>query len=212
MKALGSDDPARVRNAGAIDLSTLQRYINFWFSSSLDLFGAEISSNAGSYFASSLKGRPDEARFTDHSATDQRLWIEVPVWKGGAMVEDVPMRSEMNEVTRAAYVRDCDFGVQRWNWLVAEAGYDFRLRLPSTRFHRSIGVWAGVKTDPEGRPITDEERRARQHDWLPSAEDRGFVASLMQRVMEPGKVAGWIASPEISINNTPLDYEYVRLN
>src|SRR4029077_2303942 len=58
MQALGSDDPAAVRNAGAIDLPTLQRYINFWFSSSLDLFGAEISSNAASYFASSLKGRP----------------------------------------------------------------------------------------------------------------------------------------------------------
>jgi hypothetical protein len=25
-------------------------------------------------------------------------------------------------------------------------------------------------------------------------------------------VAGWIAPPEIGINNTPLDYEYVRLN
>jgi len=26
------------------------------------------------------------------------------------------------------------------------------------------------------------------------------------------KVAGWIAPPEIGINNAPLDYEYVRLN
>ena len=46
----------------------------------------------------------------------------------------------------------------------------------------------------------------------PSAEDRGFVASLMRRVTEPGKVTGWIAPPEIGINNTPLDYDYVRLN
>ena len=44
------------------------------------------------------------------------------------------------------------------------------------------------------------------------AEDRAFVTSLMQRVTEPGKVAGWIAPPEIGINNAPLDYEYVRLN
>jgi benzoyl-CoA 2,3-epoxidase subunit B len=34
----------------------------------------------------------------------------------------------------------------------------------------------------------------------------------MQRVIEPGKVAGWIAPPEIGINNAPFDYEYVRLN
>ena len=69
-----------------------------------------------------------------------------------------------------------------------------------------------MATDPEGRPVTDETWRERQRDWLPSAEDRGFVASLMRRVTEPGKVTGWIAPPEIGINNTPLDYEYVRLN
>ena len=212
MRELVSEDPAAVRNAGAIDLATLQRYINFWFSSSLDLFGAEISSNTASYFANSLKGRPDEARFADHLAIDQSLRIEVPDSKGGVSGEDVPMRNAMNEVTRAAYVRDCDVGVQRWNRLVAEAGYDFRFRLPSTRFHRAIGVWAEVETDPEGRPIAEGEWRLREGDWLPSAEDRAFVASLMRRVTEPGKMAGWIAPPEIGINNTPLDYEYVRLN
>jgi len=212
MKALGGDDPAAVRNAGAIDLPTLQRYINFWFSSSLDLFGAEISSNAASYFATGLKGRPDETRFADHLATDQTLRIEAPDGQGGVTAEDVAMRSAMNEVTRAAYVRDCDVGVQRWNRLLTEAGNDYRFRLPSIRFHRAIGVWAGVATDPEGHPITDQEFRRRERDWLPSAEDRDFVGGLMRRVTEPGKVARWIAPPEIGINNTPLDYEYVRLN
>ena len=47
---------------------------------------------------------------------------------------------------------------------------------------------------------------------LPSPEDRAFVLNLMQRVTEPGKVAGWLAPPEIGINNRPLDYEYVRLH
>ncbi|MBV8089402.1 MAG: benzoyl-CoA 2,3-epoxidase subunit BoxB [Alphaproteobacteria bacterium] len=212
MKALGSDDPAAVRNEGAIDHPTLQRYINFWFSSSLDLFGAEISSNAANYFASSLKGRPDEARFADHLAVDQFLRIEVPHGKGGVMAENVPLRSAVNEVTRAAYIRDCGIGIERWNRLIAEAGCDFRFCLPSPRFHRAIGEWAGVRTDPEGRPISDEEWRVGQCQWLPSPEDRAFVQSLMQRVTEPGKVAGWLASPEIGIDNRPLDYEYVRLH
>jgi len=140
------------------------------------------------------------------------LRIETPDGKGGVTTEDVAMRSAMNEVTRGAYVRDCDVGVQRWNRLLAEDGHDFRFRLPSTRFHRSIGVWAGVATDSEGHPLTEEEWHRREYQWLPSAEDRAFVASLMQRVTAPGKVAGWIAPPEIGINNTPLDYEYVRLN
>ena len=41
MSELGTDEPAAIRAAGAIDLPTLQRYLNFWFSSSLDLFGAD---------------------------------------------------------------------------------------------------------------------------------------------------------------------------
>src|SRR5260221_10932985 len=66
MKEIGSDDAAKVRAAGAIDLATVQRYMNFWFSSALDLFGSESSSNAGAYFANGIKGRPDEAKFPDH--------------------------------------------------------------------------------------------------------------------------------------------------
>ncbi len=124
------------------------------------------------------------------------------------------------EVTRAlgsddpaaVHVRDCGTGLGRWNRLIGEAGYDFRFNLPSLRFHRSLGVWAGVQTDPNGRPITDEAWRLRQDDWLPSAGDRAFVGRLMHRVTEPGKMAGWIAPPEIGINNAPFDYEYVRLN
>jgi len=42
--------------------------------------------------------------------------------------------------------------------------------------------------------------------------DRAFVQSLMQRVIEPGKMAGWIAPPERGINNLAIDYEYVKLH
>jgi benzoyl-CoA 2,3-dioxygenase component B len=189
----------------------LQRYVNFWFSSSVDLFGAEISSNAASYFATGIKGRPDEARFPDHLGAG-RLPIDLPDGKGGVIPEEVPMRSAMNEVSRAAYVKDCDIGVQRWNRLIREAGHDFRLALPSLRFRRSVGAWAGIHTDPQGEPISAEEWRTRQYDWLPSERDRAFVGSLMQRVTEPGKFAGWIAPPDGGINNLGLAYEYVRLN
>ena len=122
------------------------------------------------------------------------------------------MRSAMNEVTRAAYARDCDVGVQRWNRHAAEAGRDFRFRLPSTRLRRSIGVRTAMRTDPERHPIDDNAWQATQCDWVPSAEDRGFVNSLMRRVTEPGKSGGLDGPPEIGINKVPLDYEYVRLN
>jgi benzoyl-CoA 2,3-epoxidase subunit B len=47
---------------------------------------------------------------------------------------------------------------------------------------------------------------------LPTGEDRAFVASLMGRVAEPGKFAGWIAPPALGINRQPADFEYVRFN
>ena len=49
-----------MRALGVIDLPTMQKYLNLWYSLSLDLFGGEISSNAASFFAAGLKGRAKE--------------------------------------------------------------------------------------------------------------------------------------------------------
>src|ERR687886_46366 len=38
-------------------LDIIQKYINFWFPYSLDIFGSEISSNSAEFFAAGLKGR-----------------------------------------------------------------------------------------------------------------------------------------------------------
>lgn len=211
MKALGSDDPARIRAAGAIDLPTIQKYLNFWFSSSLDLFGAENSSNAATYFATGIKGRPDEANYADHTARDGVFEIAVPDGESGIRTETVPLRNAMNEVTRGAYVRDCEIGVKRWNRLLAKAGTAAELTLPSPRFRRAIGAWAGRSIDPSGQPIAEAAWQAQQDRWLPSESDRDFVRSLMQKVTEPGKMASWIAPPDRGINNLPIEYEYVHL-
>jgi benzoyl-CoA 2,3-dioxygenase component B len=212
MKELNTDDPAAVRAKGAIDLPTLQRYLNFWFTSSLDLFGAENSSNAAAYFANGIKGRPDEANYPDHLCRDGNFTLEMPDGKGGLATEGVPMRNAMNEVTRTAYIRDCEIGVKRWNRLIAKAGSAQELRLPSERFHRAIGVWANQPVDPDGTIIATEDYKSRLPGWLPSESDRAFVRSLMQRVIVPGKMAAWIAPPDRGINNLPVDYEYVHLH
>ncbi len=212
MKELGSEDPAQIRAKGAIDLPMIQRYLNFWFTSSLDLFGAENSSNAASYFATGLKGRPDEANYQDHICCDATFTLEEPDGKGGVTTEEVPLRNAMNEVTRTAYIRDCEIGVKRWNRLIAKAGFGFELKLPSERFRRAIGVWANQPVDPEGKLIPAADYQARLKDWIPSASDRAFVKSLMQRVVTPGKMASWITPPERGINNLPVEYEYVHLH
>jgi benzoyl-CoA 2,3-dioxygenase component B len=207
MKELGSDDPAAVRAQGAVDLPTIQRYMNFWFTSSLDLFGSEVSSNAASSFANGIKGRPDEAQYQDHICSEASYELETPQGK-----EAVSLRNAMNEVLRNAYIKDCEIGVKRWNMQISRAGFDFQLRLPSPRFRRAIGAWANAPTDPQGKAISREEFERNMAGWIPSQDDRAFVMSLMQRVVEPGKMAGWIAPPDRGINNLPMDYEYVKLN
>ena len=211
MKELGTDDPAAIRRAGAIDLPLLQRYINFWFTSSLDLFGSEISSNAATTFANGIKGRPDETQYEDHLATEALYALEVPQGDAGVGEEQVPMRNAMNEIARQSYAIDCSLGVRRWNMLIKRAGHDFEIRLPSTRFRRGIGTWANVPTDPAGNRISEEAHARGLAGWLPSEADRTYVKSLMRRVDQPGKMAAWIAPPDRGINNQAVDYEYVRL-
>ncbi|MGH8693454.1 MAG: benzoyl-CoA 2,3-epoxidase subunit BoxB [Burkholderiales bacterium] len=207
MKEIGTDDPDAVRRHGAVDLPTIQRYMNFWFTSSLDLFGSEVSSNAASSFANGIKGRPDEAQYQDHICNEASYELETPQGK-----EAVSLRNAMNEVLRNAYIKDCEIGVKRWNMQISRAGFDFQLRLPSPRFRRAIGVWANAPTDPQGKALSREQFERDIPGWIPNEGDRAFVISLMQRVVEPGKMAGWIAPPDRGINNLPVDYEYVKLD
>jgi len=207
MKELGTDDPVRIRAHGAVDLPLLQKYLNFWCSSSLDLFGSEISSNSAANFASGLKGRPDETQYDDHVLRDKQLKLLTPDGE-----QEVPLLNALNEVMRDSYLKDCEIGVKRWNRTIERAGFGLRLTLPSSRFRRSIGAWAGLPVDPEGKLMDKETYEKRLPGWIPTEADKAFVHSLQQRVIEPGRMAGWIAPPDRGINNLPVEYEYVKLH
>src|SRR5215470_4216772 len=97
MKARPGRSP---RDFGAIDLATLQKYINFWSSSSTDLYGAEVSSNSANFFGSSLKGRAWEMKkHTEHTALDAVKEMEL-FENGTFRKEQVPLRNALNEVLR----------------------------------------------------------------------------------------------------------------
>jgi len=212
MNELKTDSVEAIRNAGVVDLQTIQRYINFWFSSSLDLFGSEISSNSATAFANGLKGRPDEMRYEDHSEKNSTYTFEGLSIKNAIEKQTIPMRNAMNEITRLSYVADCEIGLKRWNRLIKKSGHDIVLSLPSTRFRRSIGIWAGIETDPGGKIISKNEFDANVSSWLPSENDREYIKSLMVQVTEVNKTAGWIASPSRGINKLDTGYEYVELS
>jgi benzoyl-CoA 2,3-dioxygenase component B len=216
MNELKTDEPAKIRAAGAIDFATIQRYLNFHYSVTIDLFGADQSSNAATFYSSGLKGRFEEGKRTDdHVLKGQTYTVleAVNANANGQLVEkQAPMLNALNEVLRDDFIKDSQAGVGRWNKVIEKAGLPHRLTLPHKAFHRNIGALAGIKVSPDGRVVDDSEWRAHEAAWLPSAEDRAFVASLMGRVVEPGKFAGWIAPPAMGINKQPIDFQYVRFN
>ncbi|MBZ0238359.1 MAG: benzoyl-CoA 2,3-epoxidase subunit BoxB [Deltaproteobacteria bacterium] len=207
MKQPGGD----VRAQGGIDLPTIQKYLNLWYTLSLDLFGGEVSSNAADAFAAGLKGRYKEDKYTEHKLVDS--FFAMDVLEGGKVVhKDVAMRNALNEVLRTEYIKDCQRGVDRWNKTIKDEGIDFVLTLPSNKFHRQIGMWSGSYFTPAGELLDAATWNARRSEWLPSEADEAYVKSLMMPVTEPGKMAGWIAPPAKGINGLPGEFVYVRLD
>ncbi len=200
------------RNLGGIRLQTVQKYVNYWFSYSIDLFGSEISSNAADYFANGIKGRYRENDlWEDHVAIEASKTLKV--LKDDVLVDsEVPLRNAMNEILREEYIKDCELVLKRWNRALDKLDCGFRITLPNHRFHRRQGLYAGQFYDLEGTPITEEQFNAKKDDWLPTDDDRLYVHSLMKPVYEHGKMANWIAPPARGINKNEVEYEYVRLD
>lgn len=207
MKEHNTDDVAK---HGGIPLPLLQKYMNFWYTMSLDLFGSEVSSNAAAYFASGLKGRADERRYDDHVAKEG--FYEMDVLAGEKVgTEQIAMRNAMNEVLRDDYIRDCENVLTKWNQECSEQDVDFTFALPSRRFHRLVGQWSEARFNPAGDLITQAEWDKLHAGWLPTEADKTYVQSLMHQVIEPGKMANWIAPPNKGVKNEPIEFEYVKL-
>ncbi len=215
MRQAGIDDPSdieAVRKLGVIDLPTIQKKLNLHFSLSLDLFGAEVSTNAANAFNAGIKGRFQETRIDDdHKLTDATYPVAQFV-DGRIETVDMPALSAINMRLRDDYVRDAAGGVKRWNAIIAKTGVGFEMALPHEAFNRKIGTFAGAHVSPDGKVLPAEAWNAGRDDWLPSADDGEFIQSLMRPEFERGKFAGWIAPPKIGIDNKPGDFEYVKLH
>ncbi len=205
-------DTVDIGAVGGIPLPLIQKWINFHYSICLDLFGSERSTNAANYFSMGLKGRYREGRRKDdHVLADQQLRIP-NVTVEGIATDLIPARAGMNLLLRQDFTLDSQRGLDRFNRIIRAHALDFELTLPDEKFHRSIGVFAGIHASPEGEVLEDGCWDRRKDAWLPTDAERAFVRSLMVPVTEPGKVAGWIAPPRRGIHGQPLDYDYVRFH
>ncbi|PWU02365.1 MAG: benzoyl-CoA 2,3-epoxidase subunit BoxB [Terriglobia bacterium] len=203
-------DSSQVRAHGAIDLETLQKFVNFHYSVTLDLFGSEVSSNAASYYTSGLKGRYTETNIDDDHSLASESYAVVEIDGGKILSRPAPALTALNARLRDDFTREIQAGVDRWNRIPERFGLPFRVTLPHAGFHRKIGSFAGHYISPQGRVLSQEDWQRDSVAWLPSEEDHAFVTSLMERVIEPGKFAGWIAPPARGIRNLPVEFEYVR--
>jgi benzoyl-CoA 2,3-dioxygenase component B len=211
MKELGTSDRQQLLDAGAIPLEIIQKYLNFQFSVSMDLFGSEQSTNAGNYYTSGLKGRWQETRRKDDHVLldDTRMMSYI---EGGEIRQrEVPMLSALNLDLRDEYAADCANGVRRWNQELEDVGLEERLVLPHEGFNRKVGVYAQHHVSPDGVVLDDATWEERVGEWLPGPDDRRAVAALMVPHYEPGEFASWIAPPKTGINDMPVEFDYVHL-
>jgi benzoyl-CoA 2,3-dioxygenase component B len=201
-----------VKALGGIPFEIIQKWVNFWYSSSLDLFGSEDSSNSATFFAAGLKGRWAEGKegaYEDHKALSGNYRVEIPT-EDGFEERDIPLRRAMNLLLRDSYVEDCQKVLFRWNRVMEKAGMDERFYLPSDRFARNQGFYKGMPFDPQGKLLSQADYDAQKHAWLPTPEDYAYVKSLMVSCTGPGEYANWIAPPRKGINGQPVDFNYVE--
>ena len=66
--------------------------------------------------------------------------------------------------------------------------------------------------DPQGRMLDRAEWDQKRGQWLPTDDDRAYVATLQKGVTEPGQIANWLSKPARGIKGLPFEYEYVRLD
>jgi benzoyl-CoA 2,3-dioxygenase component B len=205
------NDADDIAGHGAIPLDVIQKYLNFHYSVSLDLFGGETSTNVANYYTAGLKGRwMEERRKDDHALTEDSIMVDALI-DGQLGHTEVAALTGLNTDLRREYIADCEGGVKRWNRILESAGLPHRLYLPHVAFNRRVGAFSGIEAAPSGDILTAADWERRKGQWLPTDVDKAFVRSLMQPVYERGKIAAWVAPPRNGINGQPFDYDYVHL-
>lgn len=206
------NDIEAVRKLGAIDLPTIQRKINFHLSVTLDLFGAEVSTNAANSFNAGLKGRFRETAIKDDHQLLNDTYPVLRFIDGKFVTVDEPALNTINGRLADDYITDCEQVMTTWNKVITGYDIDYKLSLPHRGFNRQVGEFADVSASPTGEAMSASEWQNRQDEWLPSDSDLEYLLSIMnEQITEPGKYASWITAPKAGINGQTGDFEYVKI-
>jgi len=155
----GANGLRRIVKQGVIPCSLIQKYVNKWVSTGLDLFGTDDSTSAQWAYVYGIKGRYDERENSDEADRDH-----------------------LNEASRDLYFQELRDEMKRISKARKEG--EPELFIPSDKFRRSIGKYAGKRFTVEGDPFDGEDG-----DWedylstvIPTDEDEGrLINEYMQQ-------------------------------
>ena len=156
----GANGLRRIVKAGVIPVSFLQKYINKWVSTGLDLFGTDESTSAQWAYVYGVKGRYDE-RESEQEAD----------------------REHLNEASRGLYFDELKAEMVRISKGRKEG--EPELYIPSDKFNRGIGKYSSEMYTVTGEEFdgSPDEYQAYLAEVLPSDEDE---RKLMEEYMAPG--------------------------
>ncbi len=147
----------RIIQVGHVPMAIMQRYLNKWVSSALDLFGKDASSTATWAYEWGLK-----SRFNEHRCP--------PLDEGE--------REELNDFSRLAYYREVQ-GLMRQLNRFRKKG-EPELTLPDFRFNRKVGKYAGKCFGVDGKEVKAEEYKDYVKSHLPTEKDESFLKGLFE--------------------------------
>ena len=144
----GANGIRRIVAQGLIPCALIQKYINKWVSTGLDLFGVDESTSAQWAYVYGIKGRYDERE--NESDAD---------------------REHLNEESRGHYFEELNFEMERIN--ARRKDGEPELFIPSDKFNRSVGMYQGKMFDLHGELFEGNEDEWNQYlnAVLPSDDD-----------------------------------------
>ena len=148
----GANGLRRIVKQGVIPMAFLQKYINKWVSTGLDLFGTDESTSAQWAYVYGVKGRYDE-RESEVEAT----------------------REHLNEESRMHYFNEIKAEMVR----ISKPRKDGEpeLFIPSDKFNRGLGNYHGQKWTVHGEPFegNDADWQVYLDSVLPTDEDEKIL-------------------------------------
>ena len=144
----GANGLRRIVKQGVIPCAFLQKYVNKWVSTGLDLFGTDDSTSAQWAYVFGVKGRYDERESSEEAD-----------------------RLHLNEASREFYFQELRDEMRRISTARMEG--EPELFIPSDRFNRGIGKFAGKRYTLDGEMFegNDSDWQAYLDEVLPSEED-----------------------------------------